>query len=215
VTQLLAEIGSDRVLVAVIVGIPVALAAVFLLLSVPKSIGPAHVFGTLVVIGAVVVGMWAAFASEPPSQTNSLPIPAGGTQFPNFTPSAPPPSGSPSPAPSPSASATCAPSGTTNLTVTAPVGASVNGFVPTCLAVKSGTDFSVTFKNDDTGVTHTWALFTNSSATDRIGGAPSASAFITGPAETTYQIKALQPGTYFFRCDIHPTVMTGTFVVAS
>ncbi len=78
----------------------------------------------------------------------------------------------------------------------------------------AGKDFSVTFKNDDSGVQHTWALFTDPSATDRLGGAQSASASITGPAQETYQLKALAPGTYFFHCDLHPTVMKGAFVVA-
>jgi len=27
-------------------------------------------------------------------------------------------------------------------------------------------------------------------------------------------VPALDAGTYFFRCDVHPTTMTGTFVVA-
>ena len=29
----------------------------------------------------------------------------------------------------------------------------------------------------------------------------------------TYDVPALEPGTYFFRCDVHPGQMTGTFVV--
>jgi plastocyanin len=98
--------------------------------------------------------------------------------------------------------------------VTAPVGASVNGFAQSCLAVPAGKDFSVTLKNDDTGQLHTWALFTDSTATQRLGGAAGASEAITGPDEKTYQVKSLQPGSYFYRCDVHPTVMTGTLVVA-
>lgn len=37
---------------------------------------------------------------------------------------------------------------------------------------------------------------------------------MTGPATTTYTFTAPStPGTYFFRCDVHPTVMTGQFIV--
>ena len=36
---------------------------------------------------------------------------------------------------------------------------------------------------------------------------------ITGPKSTTYDVKALRAGTYFFRCDVHPTLMTGSLVV--
>jgi plastocyanin len=36
---------------------------------------------------------------------------------------------------------------------------------------------------------------------------------VSGPTTITYKIPALKPGTYYFRCDIHPGVMYGTFVV--
>jgi plastocyanin len=215
VTRVVAEIGSSPLLVAVLFGVLAALAAVFLLWTVPKRVGPVQVIGTLVVIGLVGVGLWAAFTATPPASKTSASVAAGGFQFPPVGPS---PSGAPGVSPSPSSSASpagaaCQPSGSTSITVDAPVGASIKGFAQTCLAVPEGKDFTVTFKNEDTGIQHTWALFKDSSATDRLGGAPNASAAIAGPAQTTYQLKALPPGTYFYHCDIHPTVMTGTFVV--
>lgn len=37
---------------------------------------------------------------------------------------------------------------------------------------------------------------------------------ITGPAIVNHQFVApLKPGTYFFRCDVHPKSMTGDFIV--
>ncbi len=36
---------------------------------------------------------------------------------------------------------------------------------------------------------------------------------ITGPAETTYTFTApSEPGTYYFQCDVHPS-MNGDFIV--
>ena len=173
----------------------------------------------MVVVGLLGLGLWAAFSANPPAATTTTSVPANGVQFPPVGPSGPNPSGQPAPSPAPSPSGlptglTCRPSGSTSVTVTAPVGASVKGFAQACLAVPAGKDFSVTFKNDDAGIQHTWALFKDPSATDRLGGAQSGSASITGPAQTTYQLKALPPGTYFFHCDLHPTVMKGAFVVA-
>jgi len=126
---------------------------------------------------------------------------------------------SPSPAAAPSASASgtaapCQPESGTSLTITAPVGASGSGFDKKCFGVAAAKVFSVSFKNDDTGVPHNWALFTDDSAATRLGGAPDAGTFITGPDQATYQVKALDPGVYFFHCDIHPTTMNGQFVVA-
>ena len=36
---------------------------------------------------------------------------------------------------------------------------------------------------------------------------------VTGPTTVTYHVDALAAGTFFFHCDIHPTLMFGTFVV--
>jgi len=59
-------------------------------------------------------------------------------------------------------------------------------------------------------VAHNFALYTDSSATTKIFQGT----IITGPATTTYTFSAPStPGTYFFRCDVHPTTMTGSFIV--
>jgi plastocyanin len=218
VAHALAEIGSNWILAAVMFGVLAAVGIVFVLLALPSRIGPLHVLGSVVVLGLLGLGLWAALGANPPASTTSASIAAGGDQFPPVGPgpgSGPSgqPSAQPSPGPSPSG-ASCKPSGNTSITVTALVGASVKGFAETCLAVPAGKDFSVTFKNNDTGIQHTWALFRDSSATDRLGGASGAAETITGPDQKTYQLKALPPGVYFFHCDLHPTVMKGAFVVA-
>jgi plastocyanin len=49
-------------------------------------------------------------------------------------------------------------------------------------------------------------------ADQRLGGADT-NAQVPGGSSQTYDVEALDPGKYFFRCDFHPTTMTGTFVV--
>ena len=36
---------------------------------------------------------------------------------------------------------------------------------------------------------------------------------IIGSKSVTYRVGALRPGTYEFKCDVHPDSMQGTFVV--
>ena len=83
-------------------------------------------------------------------------------------------------------------------------------FDKTTFTVPAGAMVALTFINDDAGVQHNFALYTDSSAATPIfrGG------IVTGQITTVYTFTApATPGTYFFRCDVHPTTMTGTFVV--
>ena len=79
------------------------------------------------------------------------------------------------------------------------------------ITVPAGAHVTINFNNMDSGIAHNFSLFTDSSA------APPAifqGQIITGPNTITYNFTApTQPGTYFFRCDIHPTIMTGSFIV--
>jgi plastocyanin len=72
----------------------------------------------------------------------------------------------------------------------------------------ANTPVSLTFDNKDAGVQHNMAIYTDSSATTNLFRGQ----LVTGPSTMTYQIPALPPGTYYFRCDIHPT-MNGTVTV--
>ena len=71
-------------------------------------------------------------------------------------------------------------------------------------------DVTITFINNDSGTPHNIAFYTSSAATTviNIGG------MTTGVSTLTYTFDApTTPGTYFFRCDVHPTTMTGEFIV--
>ncbi len=78
------------------------------------------------------------------------------------------------------------------------------------ITVKAGAPVTVNFNNKDSGIPHNFSVYTNSSATTAIFTGQ----IVTGPATTTYTFNApSSPGTYFFRCDVHPTIMTGQFIV--
>jgi hypothetical protein len=120
---------------------------------------------------------------------------------------APAPTGGP-----PTQGGGCSPSGTT-LKIEAPPGAAGAGFDTNCLAAPAKQPFTVDFDNKDPGVPHNFEIFTDQSATKRLGGASSPADIIVGPDTATYKVDPLQPGNYYFQCDVHPTTMTGTFVV--
>lgn len=65
--------------------------------------------------------------------------------------------------------------------------------------------FTLVFQNVD-GAPHNVAIVRDGSSTAFTGEV------ITGPREVAYSVPALAPGTYTFRCDIHPN-MTGTLIV--
>ncbi|MFL5766246.1 MAG: cupredoxin domain-containing protein [Actinomycetota bacterium] len=113
---------------------------------------------------------------------------------------------------SPSASAsTCSP-GPKSLDVTAKGIA----FLETCLAAAADKPFTITFDNQDAGVPHNVAI-KDAPPTDVTAKPlfePKGGATVTGPATEKYQVGALKAGTYTFFCEVHPTSMFGTFVVA-
>lgn len=85
------------------------------------------------------------------------------------------------------------------------IAAKDNKFDQASVDVPAAAAFRMFFKNLD-GVPHNVAVFTDSSAATSIYVGET----ITDAA-TTYDVPALQPGTYFFRCDVHPD-MTGSLV---
>ena len=71
----------------------------------------------------------------------------------------------------------------------------------------AGQAFSIAFDNRDTGIPHNVYITDAGGKTVFDGGTP-----ITGPAQKTYDVPALQAGTYMFHCVVHPT-MVGTLTV--
>lgn len=80
------------------------------------------------------------------------------------------------------------------------------------LTVQSGATVTVRIDNQDDGIPHTFSVYTDSSASQPLAEG-SISDTCSGPCSMETTFVAPEPGTYFFRCDIHPTQMTGTFIV--
>jgi hypothetical protein len=98
----------------------------------------------------------------------------------------------------------CEPSGT-NLTISAQGLA----FNTDCLAAPAGEAFTIDFDNQDAGQLHNVAIYESPGGSERFKGE-----IITGPDQVTYEVDPIEePAQYAFQCDVHPTTMTGTFVV--
>ena len=109
--------------------------------------------------------------------------------------------------PSPSASMddmSCTPNGT-ELSVTA----SQVQFDTHCLAAPAGEAFTIALDNQDPGTAHNVAISSAKEGSDPLFSGE----IVTGPSTTTYDVGALEAGTYRFECQVHPTTMNGTFIV--
>jgi plastocyanin len=99
-----------------------------------------------------------------------------------------------------------APAGTTALNL---VAQNIQ-FTTRTLTATAGQPVQLTFDNRDAGVLHDVSFSTNPSATTSIYKTD----LLTGPAVKTFNFTApTAPGNYYFRCDVHPDTMTGSFVV--
>jgi plastocyanin len=98
----------------------------------------------------------------------------------------------------------CEPDGTT-LEITA----EGTAFDTNCLAAPAETPFEIVFNNEGQ-LPHNVAIYTDSTAAETLFQGET----FTGPDEMTYDVDPQPEGDYFFRCDVHPDTMTGTFVVA-
>jgi plastocyanin/uncharacterized membrane protein len=82
-------------------------------------------------------------------------------------------------------------------------------FVPDRLAAPAGEGFEMAFVNEDDGVQHNVAIYRDESVEESLFVGD----LVQGPETVTYDVSALAPGGYYFRCDVHPQ-MDGTLEVA-
>jgi plastocyanin len=82
-------------------------------------------------------------------------------------------------------------------------------FDPNTLELTSGQPTTIAFDNEDPTNIHNLDVFTDKDYTNSIGKTPDVPPGGSGQVA----LPALDPGTYYFRCDIHP-VMTGTITVS-
>jgi plastocyanin len=113
-----------------------------------------------------------------------------------------PPVAAPAPAPAPAA---------VELSISSPAAPPLS-FDTTTLTAPAGASTTVTYTNNEVGVPHNWRVFDGPDST-----APSLAQtqIITGPGtmDSVTFTAPTQTGNYFFWCDVHPTIMTGTLVV--
>lgn len=76
------------------------------------------------------------------------------------------------------------------------------------LALPANEPTELKFENEDSAA-HNLAIYTDESASEDLFVGRN----VDGGSSTTYEIPALEKGEYFFRCDLHPTSMTGTVTV--
>lgn len=80
-------------------------------------------------------------------------------------------------------------------------------FTEASVTAPANTPFQIAFENAE-GAPHNVAVYRDSSAAEKI----SIGEIFSGPGTKVQAVPALAPGSYFFRCDVHPD-MTGTLVV--
>ncbi len=77
------------------------------------------------------------------------------------------------------------------------------------ITLPANTQVTVTLNNQDAGVSHNFAVYKDKSASTKIFGGD----LVTGPATKDYSFSTPGPGSYYFRCDVHPDTMNGTLTV--
>ncbi|MDQ3992000.1 MAG: cupredoxin domain-containing protein [Actinomycetota bacterium] len=89
--------------------------------------------------------------------------------------------------------------------ITAPPGAITEGFDRQQLTLPANAEATITFHNEDPGVPHNVAIYTDETAAEAVFTGD----IVTGEDTIDYTFEAPDRGQYFFRCDVHPTTMTG------
>jgi plastocyanin len=80
------------------------------------------------------------------------------------------------------------------------------------ITAPAGTEVYVNFDNQDDGVLHNFSVYSSPDAQTPLFLGEN----VRGPARTTYRFPAgNRPGSYYFRCDIHPATMNGILEVTA
>lgn len=120
---------------------------------------------------------------------------------------APAPSVTPPPSVAPSGSAGGSPAASETAGAVSISAVNV-AFEQSSVTVPAGKAFQLTFDNKDAGTPHNVAIHKDSAT----GAEVFKGEIVTGPATKTYDVPALDAGTYAFVCTVHPN-MTGTLTV--
>jgi plastocyanin len=115
------------------------------------------------------------------------------------------------PTTSPTPSATCEQADKTD---TVQVVAQGIAFTPetSCIQVPAGKPFTIHFDNRDAATPHNIVIFPSAADVSDPSTILFRGDLLTGVAETDYSVPTLDKGSYFFHCEVHPT-MTGSVVV--
>ncbi len=79
------------------------------------------------------------------------------------------------------------------------------------LTIAADTEVAITADNADTGIPHYFAVYASRDAAESGEEALAATEICNGSC-TDEATLTLNPGEYFFRCDVHPIQMVGTLV---
>ena len=134
---------------------------------------------------------------------NGKVVVSGGSPMPSGTasPATPTPSPSDNPMPSMSGTAAPTPSGGNGGTTTAVMAQGV-AFDTAEIVLPAGQPSTITFTNNDAGVQHNIVIATDSSLSDILFQGD----LVTGVATVEYQVPALDAGSYYFACVVHPNM---------
>jgi hypothetical protein len=186
---MLGLITSNTVTFAIVVGIPAAVAVLVVIWARPRSRPAIWAAVSLAIIVVSAGGLTAALRGGAVAAEATGP-PATST---GVTPPAP---------------TTCSPKGTTLHLVAKKISFDVR-----CLAAPAHKALRISFDNQDAGIAHSFHILTASPMVDPNARTLFLGKVVTGPASADYNVRPLPPGTYYFQCDIHPTLMNGTFIV--
>ncbi len=78
-----------------------------------------------------------------------------------------------------------------------------------CLAVNAGQAASITVQNLDAGIDHNFAIWDGIDTHHQFF----ATGKFAGVATRTFQVPQLEPGKYYFQCNVHGPAMSGVFIV--